>query len=646
VAAGSLLALCACVVGALYLGSSLDIFSIAGLPIGASPPAPTRELPAEAITERIGSEGGEIAAPGGAKVIVPQEALSEEVEVGIAQVDSTEGAPPDMAPAGPAYDVYIPTDVVCRKPLEVVLPLEREAGTEDDAYAAYRWDGSQWHFLGGIVEGDTIHVQVSHHTFAWIPNPVPRMPSSAAFTNPAQRSPQFMAAFRELSTGRYRTIAFVNQGEFSPWVMAWTWGGVRGTERECRLPAYGGWTTTKPGTGYYPYSWAWLRLPYGTYTSWCVEWWDDDEKAYFHTILDRTVTLDVATCTMYEHETGECEIPRVDYALPTVDMEEGLCGRPPGTAEVSPTATPTPGPGAPTDTPEPSPTPGVKLGEEFRDEVGGFSFRVIPGYKIGEITGFPTMEAPDADPDVGPIIAMMGGIGEREAATVEELYAKFVSGLEKGIDASDPREVTVGGVRGLEGDLSGLTKGKPFTGRIVLVVVSDTQSFSMLGLAPADRWDEFEPYFDAVRDSVRFFTPSADVDLPAPTTTPAASSDAKDVAITLTWWTTDDLNLIVYDPLGTTISYLGPISPQGGQLDKDANNDCASATTSPSETISWPVGSAPYGSYRAAIFLMGACPGTNPVDFRLVVQVDGATILDVEGVVTPLGAVPYYDFTR
>ena len=73
----------------------------------------------------------------------------------------------------------------------------------------------------------------------------------------------------------------------------------------------------------------------------------------------------------------------------------------------------------------------------------------------------------------------------------------------------------MGGVPGLAADVSGTAEGKEMAGRVVFVAVTPTQSFTVLGSAPRERWDdELAPLFDAVMASVSFFEPSSAFNLP------------------------------------------------------------------------------------------------------------------------------------
>ncbi len=158
--------------------------------------------------------------------------------------------------------------------------------------------------------------------------------------------------------------------------------------------------------------------------------------------------------------------------------------------------------------------PDTTGGKELRSDYGGFAFQTIPDYTVEEAFGFARMEAPDADPDTGPAIMLIGAVVE-ESTTSEQLYDEFVGDLEADVEVSKPREVTVGGVPGLAVDVSGTEGDQDFAARLVLVAVTPTQSFTMIGMAPPERWDdELAPLFDAVMASISFFEPDLSFELP------------------------------------------------------------------------------------------------------------------------------------
>jgi sugar lactone lactonase YvrE len=178
----------------------------------------------------------------------------------------------------------------------------------------------------------------------------------------------------------------------------------------------------------------------------------------------------------------------------------------PTLAPTSPLAAPTAAP-KPTTPPEPAPASAVTLEGEQRSEQGGFAFQVVSGYTVEGDFGLVGMEAPDADPEIGPALMLQGGVTEG-GTTSQQLFDDFAGDVEADVQISEPREITVGGVPALAADLS-LTSGETqAAGRAVFAAVTPTQSFLMLGIAPGDRWDnELAPLFDAVLASVRFFEP-------------------------------------------------------------------------------------------------------------------------------------------
>ncbi|MBN1993323.1 MAG: hypothetical protein JW953_11540, partial [Anaerolineae bacterium] len=150
------------------------------------------------------------------------------------------------------------------------------------------------------------------------------------------------------------------------------------------------------------------------------------------------------------------------------------------------------------------------LGEEYRSEEGGFAFLTIPDYIVEGEPGFIGMNAPDADPDIGPSVMFMGYPGE-EGITSEQMLAGWRQDMEADFAMTDEREVMVDSVMGLAVDISGTDdSGRAVAGRLVVVAVPPAQEFVMLGAAPAERWDdELAPLFEAVMTSVTFFEPGS-----------------------------------------------------------------------------------------------------------------------------------------
>ena len=111
----------------------------------------------------------------------------------------------------------------------------------------------------------------------------------------------------------------------------------------------------------------------------------------------------------------------------------------------------------------------------------------------------------DADPDVGPVVTIVGGLNG-DAMTNAELYEQLKSGTPMTIGEAEA--ITVFGVPGLAVDITGDNNGKPMQGRAALVMVTPTQQFSLLVGAPTDGWTAVAPYFDAILASVEFYAPT------------------------------------------------------------------------------------------------------------------------------------------
>ncbi len=155
----------------------------------------------------------------------------------------------------------------------------------------------------------------------------------------------------------------------------------------------------------------------------------------------------------------------------------------------------------------PKPPPNVDLENEYRSEEGGFAFQPIPDYSFEEFFGLVSMEAPDANPDLGPFIFMIGGTNEEEM-TNDDIYDKFIAEMPEGdIKILNEQSTVVDGVQGLQMDIEGTQEGEEVTGRLVIVAVTPTQQFTMFTSAPTERWNEIDLLSEAVLASVYFFEP-------------------------------------------------------------------------------------------------------------------------------------------
>jgi hypothetical protein len=105
------------------------------------------------------------------------------------------------------------------------------------------------------------------------------------------------------------------------------------------------------------------------------------------------------------------------------------------------------------------------------------------------------------------------------------------------------------------------------------------------------------------------------------------------INITLNWASNDDFNVEVRDPQGGAVNFRTPEVPSGGALQSNINGGCEDTTAdNPTETISWPTGIVPGGSYEVLVYFNQAC--TTPAQIRqftLSITVNGQTFDPIQG---------------
>lgn len=108
------------------------------------------------------------------------------------------------------------------------------------------------------------------------------------------------------------------------------------------------------------------------------------------------------------------------------------------------------------------------------------------------------------------------------------------------------------------------------------------------------------------------------------------------INVDLIWAEAVDLNLEVRDPVGGTVHAFSPTAPSGGSLSADVNGECQDTTAdNPTETVSWPVGEVPAGSYEVIVHYYDACGIGGPQEFQLGATVNGGTTQSIPGTVNP-----------
>ena len=141
------------------------------------------------------------------------------------------------------------------------------------------------------------------------------------------------------------------------------------------------------------------------------------------------------------------------------------------------------------------------LGDVQQAAEGGFSFRPITGYELEISGGVVSMLAPGADPDVGPVIQIMGMPSDQEM-TVDQLYQQLKSGTD--MQLGPAVDISINGINGLQVDVSGSEADADKRGQIILLVVDGYQQFVMMAGSPKEEWEAFAPVVNAVKASIEF----------------------------------------------------------------------------------------------------------------------------------------------
>lgn len=191
------------------------------------------------------------------------------------------------------------------------------------------------------------------------------------------------------------------------------------------------------------------------------------------------------------------------------------CGGQPATAG-NPTSGATPAsatqPPAPTVAPTAIPataTPAAPaLGDEVRAPQGGFAFHAVPGYTVSNEGDFISMEAADAQPNVGPGFVMLGGPNVNNVQTADA-FAAYTAQLDE-VTILDQDTLQVQGYNGHVHNFTAQSNGQPVRGRFIALASPDQKElFVLFVLAPPAGWDALEPYAIAVTNSLSFFEPEA-----------------------------------------------------------------------------------------------------------------------------------------
>ncbi len=159
----------------------------------------------------------------------------------------------------------------------------------------------------------------------------------------------------------------------------------------------------------------------------------------------------------------------------------------------------------------------VLMDEIIRSEAGGYAFRPLQGYETKVYAGTASMFLPDGDQQSGPGMLMMGYLFDTEVSI--EKAAEVIVKTYPEYSFSKAREITIGLTEGVFMDFTsiyhapdgiilenpGAEEGEQINGRVLVVMVSPTQQYRCLMLAPEKSWNDLLAQFEAVLSSVQFF---------------------------------------------------------------------------------------------------------------------------------------------
>lgn len=118
-----------------------------------------------------------------------------------------------------------------------------------------------------------------------------------------------------------------------------------------------------------------------------------------------------------------------------------------------------------------------------------------------------------------------------------------------------------------------------------------------------------------------------------PTATPQTTVNLpQGLSFALTWASIDDMDLEVRDPVGGSVFFRTVSVESGGRLSANVNNGCTNTVETPTETINWPQGNVPAGSYEILVYYNQACrQPAQANDFTVTITVNGQQQQAIQG---------------
>ncbi len=155
--------------GFLYIFSVvLVLLALAACGSSSNTTPPPNTPPTPPVSNTIGSSGGTVTGPNGAKVIIPQGALTQDTEIAIAQTSS--GAPtlPSGVTSVGTMFAFTPHGTTFAVPVTITVPFDTSKVPAGRRPILLKTNAAQSAFeavVGATVSGSTMTAQVTSFSF-------------------------------------------------------------------------------------------------------------------------------------------------------------------------------------------------------------------------------------------------------------------------------------------------------------------------------------------------------------------------------------------------------------------------------------------------------------------------------------------------
>ena len=144
------------------------------------------------------------------------------------------------------------------------------------------------------------------------------------------------------------------------------------------------------------------------------------------------------------------------------------------------------------------------LGQKFTSSEGGFSFTGIEGFQVEILEGGYTVVSPEgASMNYGPLIGIDSDSIQQEDS-MEEAFENVMENLAESPSMTfyEVEYAQVDGWDGLSADFTFSENNQSAAGNLVYARAGSEVEILVVGVTPADQWEQFAPIFREVVDSI------------------------------------------------------------------------------------------------------------------------------------------------